>query len=139
MAEQTKKTKTPSIKQITKASDLQGIKPLEEITVKYYYGPDSDPNTIPYTAKGIFGGAFQVDNENYFVLSTVRDSHSFSSMYNLTSYLYNAQEKAIIKQKNVLSDFYHKGSPANKDKDLGYAISKHVHEFTNTKMHNPKS
>ena len=96
-------------KEITKASDLEGVNPLDEIELNSYSLPDKMFNSPQIT--GILGGNFDINNEKYFVVTEVGPSMRFSDGYCIKSSLYKANEKGIDSAQVILNGHYNKARP----------------------------
>src|SRR4030042_2428440 len=121
----TRKTTNQPIKQITKASDLEGIKPLEEVKVTYRYDPSGV--NLPAISEGIYAGSFDVNNQKYLAVAKTKNSN-----YNtfVTSALYKADENAIFLDTPVLNG----DCTANNPSGLEEKIKKHLNIFMNDKL-----
>src|SRR4030043_595727 len=84
-----KKTNQP-IKQITNASDLEGIQPMERVMIEYY--TFFNPAEPPTQCAGIYAGSFDINNEKYIVTSKEVLSKEFRETIFLISSLYKVQQ-----------------------------------------------
>ena len=96
-------------KLISNISDLEKIKPLDEIELNSYSLPDKMFNSPQIT--GILGGNFDINNEKYFVVTEVGPSMRFSDGYCIKSSLYKAKEKGIDSAHVILNGHYNKARP----------------------------
>jgi hypothetical protein len=91
------------IKTITKASDLEGINPKEEVKVNY--SSNSSNKDILKSTRGLFAGSFDLESNTnpetnkYFVISSTKLSKLFSNNIFVCSELYIAEESRIIPGK----------------------------------------
>ena len=86
-------------KTITKASDLEGIQPLEEVELKYKY---RNPLLLPQNVKGIYAGSFQLMDDQYIVLSTLKNSVMNQEIQHVLSEVYDISKYFITKNKEVV-------------------------------------
>lgn len=117
--------KTP--KQITKASDLEGIKPMEEVELNPYSLPDK--MFYPPRVTGVLGGSFNINNETYFVVTDVKPSMRFSDGFWIRSCIYKAKEKGIDYTNIIFNGHYNKAKPGfNLEETIKEQVSSLKHE-----------
>ena len=116
------------IKQVTKASDLEGVKLMDDIELGHYTSlPIDSPQ---YIQKGVFGGSFQVNNDTYLVLAKVKHYSEAPWADFVTSVLYKTHENKIVYAGGILVDNY----PVGEHSLLKEKISGHLANFKEDKM-----
>jgi len=128
-ANQNKKSKQ-KIKTITNVKDLEDVKPLDKIEVTYSCGANLFDSESLSTSKGIYSGSFEINNEKYFVISTMKPSATYLGLYFLNSSLYKIADKAIINMVHAIN-----GYCDGEDKpSLEAAIKRHVKTLNASKL-----
>lgn len=123
------------IKSIKNASDLESIKPLDEVEVAYSCPLESYPagsciDSLSYTKKGVFGGSFNIKDNNYIMISEVKKSDVFKTKSILTSFLYQVQNDGIFDNMHV-----YQGYCDGEDKScLEAAIKNHISALNASKL-----
>lgn len=114
---------------ISRLSDLEKIKPMENVEVNY---PNPlNPAFSRISREGIYAGSFAVNNEKYFVVSNVYSSNFFRKFSFLTSHLYTApQDNQSI--KNMMESA---SDNCNNDlSDLETGLKNHLEIFNKSKL-----
>ena len=112
-------------KTITKASELQGVSPLEEVEVKYKY---QNPLLLPQNVKGIYAGSFQVMDDQYLVLSTLKNSVMEQDKQHVLSEVYDMRKNFITKNKEVVIGSVKK---SESNQELENILKIHLNKLTN--------
>jgi hypothetical protein len=125
-----KETKNQAKTKIIKnVKDLESVNPLDKIEVTYSCGSNLFDLESPSTSKGIYGGSFEVNNEKYFVISTMKPSATYLGLYFLNSSLYKIQDKAIINMVQAINGYCDK-----KKSNLEAAIKRQVKTLNASKL-----
>ncbi len=119
-------------KTITQASDLEGIQPLEEVELKYKY---RNPLLLPQNAKGIYAGSFQLMDDQYIVLSTLKNSVMNQDIQHVLSEVYDISKYFITKNKEVALGSIKK---SESNQELEARLKIHVNEIMNKIASQPK-
>jgi hypothetical protein len=124
----TQTTPQNTIKQITKASDLENLKLLDNIELSHYLSlPIDRPQ---YMQKGLFGGSFQINNDKYLMLTKVKHYPEAYWADFVTSILYKAHEDTIVYCGGILVDDY----PVGETSLLEEKINNHLTSFKELKL-----
>ena len=119
-------------KQITKASELQGVSPLEEVEVKYKY---QNHLILPQNVKGIYAGSFQLMDDQYLVLSTLKNSFMDQDKQYVLSEVYDISKHFITKKREVIIGSIKKSSS---EPELENILKIHVDTLMNKVASQPK-
>ena len=117
------------IKQLTKASDLEGVKTLDEVETTYFI-PNSDLSQLPCRSKGIFGGNFKLNKEDYIMVAKVRPSTLYLNKFLLTSYFYKVNNNNLVMDMHFFSNHFTEEEPTRDFPNLERLMKNHIKEFT---------
>ena len=111
-------------KEITKASDLEGVNPLEQVELNYniFLDPMGPPTE---KATGLFAGTFNVNDYKYLVLANAKPSPVYSGKLFVTCDLYRINEDHIIEGRTHTSDHCKQDEP-------GFSLENEVKRQTDT-------
>jgi len=117
---------------ITKASELEGVQPLEEVEVNYRY---QNPLLKNPTVKGIYAGSFQLMDDQYLVLSTLKNSFMDQDKQYVLSEVYDISKHFITKKREVIIGSIKKSSS---EPELENILKIHVDTLMNKVASQPK-
>lgn len=101
--EETNPEQSKPIKQITKASDLEGLAILDNIEI--FYSLPKSKNNHECSDVGIYAGSFDKDNKKYFVLSKTNKSMYGSKELFVQSEVYGADNSSLTFEMHVVDGY----------------------------------